>query len=105
MEEETTQKTIALVMDGAKLSAKELRSMLKMYLEHQNRQKGRTAHHKTVHKKISVKELVGQDAGAKTIEISDSNIKSFERTAKKYNIDFAVKKRPDERSAEIPCVF
>lgn len=92
MEEETTQKTIALVMDGAKLSAKELRSMMKMYLEHQSRQKSRTAHHKTVHKKISVKELVGQDAGAKTIEISDSNIKSFERTAKKYNIDFAVKK-------------
>ena len=33
MEEETTQKTIALVMDGVKLSAKELRSMMKMYLE------------------------------------------------------------------------
>lgn len=82
MEEETTQKTIALVMDGAKLSAKELRSMMKMYLEHQSRQKSGTAHHKTMHKKISVKELVGQDAGAKTIEISDSNIKSFERTAK-----------------------
>ena len=51
MEEETTQKTIALAMDGVKLSAKELRSMMKMYLDHQNRQKGRTAHHKTVHKR------------------------------------------------------
>ena len=91
MEEETTQKTIALLMDGTKMSAKELRNMMKMYLDHQNRRKGRAAH-KTVHKKISVKELVGQDTGVKTIEVSDSNIKSFERTAKKYNIDFAVKK-------------
>ena len=77
MEEETTQKTIALVMDGAKLSARELRSMMKMYLDHQYRQKSGKSQHKTVHKKISVKELIGQDAGAKTIEISDSNIKSF----------------------------
>jgi len=75
MEEETTQKTIALVMDGAKLSARELRSMMKMYLDHQYRQKSGKSQHKT-----------------KTIEISDSNIKSFERTARKYNIDFAIKK-------------
>lgn len=90
MEEETTQKTIALVMNGAKLSARELRNMMKMYLDHHSRR--RAAHHKTVHKKISVKELVGQDAGAKTIEISEDNIKCFEQTAKKYNMDFAVKK-------------
>lgn len=29
---------------------------------------------------------------AKSIEVTDSNIKSFERVARKYNIDFAVKK-------------
>lgn len=88
MEEETTQKTIALVMSGAKLSAIELRNLLNKYIERHNRQKGRVPHHK----KISAKELIGQDAGAKTIEINDGNIKCFERTAKKYNVDFAVKK-------------
>lgn len=41
---------------------------------------------------MSVKELVGEGAGASSIEITDSNIKSFERTARKYNVDFAVKK-------------
>ena len=35
---------------------------------------------------------MGQNAGASSIEISDKNIKSFERVAKKYNVDFAVKK-------------
>lgn len=41
---------------------------------------------------MSVKELVGEGAGASSIEITDGNIKSFERVARKYNVDFAVKK-------------
>ena len=30
--------------------------------------------------------------GVSSIEVTDGNIKSFERVAKKYNVDFAVKK-------------
>ena len=45
-----------------------------------------------VKRKVSVKELVGEGAGASSIEITDGNIKSFERVARKYNVDFAVKK-------------
>lgn len=87
MEEETTQKTIALVMNTSKLSANGLKAAMQMYLNHHNQQRGKRSHGK-----ITVKELIGQDAGTKNIEISDSNIKSFERVAKKYNVDFAVKK-------------
>ena len=39
-----------------------------------------------------VKKLIGQGEGAKSIEVTDSNIKSFERVARKYNVDFAVKR-------------
>lgn len=35
---------------------------------------------------------VGQGMGASSIEVTDNNIKSFERVARKYNVDFAVKK-------------
>ena len=35
---------------------------------------------------------MGKDQGANTMEITENNIKSFERVAKKYNVDFAVKK-------------
>ena len=56
-----------------------------MYLEHQK-------HKKPSHGKIPVKKLVGQGEGAKSIEGTDSNIKSFERVARKYNVDFAVKR-------------
>ena len=58
---------------------------MKMYLEHQK-------HKEPSHGKIQVKKLVGQGEGAKSIEVTDSNIKSFERVARKYNVDFAVKK-------------
>ena len=36
--------------------------------------------------------LVGQGAGVKSIEVTDDNIKAFERVARKYNVDFAVKR-------------
>ena len=74
-----------------------------MYLEHQK-------HKEPSHGKIPVKKLVGQGAGAKSIEVTDNNIKAFERVARKYNVDFAVKRdkcifrknralAPHERSA------
>ena len=86
MQEETTQKTIALVMRSSRLTADVLKKAIRMYLEH------RKAGKRVTHGKISVKELMGKDMGASSIEISDKNIKSFERVAKKYNVDFAVKK-------------
>ena len=86
MQEEVTQKTIALVFKSSRLTADVLKKAMKMYLEH--RKQGKQA----AHGKMSVKDLVGQGMGASGIEITDSNIKSFERVARKYNVDFAVKK-------------
>ena len=40
--------------------------------------------------KQSVKHLVRQGAGVSNIEITDGNIKSFERVARKYGVDFAL---------------
>ena len=86
MQEEVTQKTIALVIKTAKLDASVLKAAMKMYLNH-HKQKAQKTHGKT-----SVKKLVGEGVGASSIEITDGNIKSFERVAKKYNVDFAITK-------------
>ena len=59
---------------------------MRMYLNHR-RQKAQKMHGKT-----SVKKLVGEGVGVSSIEVTDGNIKSFERVARKYNVDFAVKK-------------
>ena len=52
--------------------------------------------HEQKHGKQSVKSLVKQGAGVQNIEITDQNIKSFERCARKYGIDFALKKDPSQ---------
>ena len=47
---------------------------------------------KTYRGKQSIKHLVEQNAAISNIEVTDGNIKSFERTANKYGIDYALKK-------------
>ena len=44
------------------------------------------------HGKQTVKQLVKQGQGVQNIEITDKNIRSFEHVAKKYGVDFALKK-------------
>ena len=87
MQEEATQKTIAFAVKTAKLTAGVLKKLIKMYLDSQKQKANQPKHGK-----ISIKELVGQNAGVSNIEVTDGNIKSFERVAKKYNVDFAIKK-------------
>lgn len=99
MQEEVTQKTIVLVFKSFRLTTDILKKAMKMYLEHQKNRK------QTKHGKISVKELVGQGMGASKIEVSDNNIKSFERVAKKYNVQFAVRKDKTEKPPKYLVFF
>ena len=46
-----------------------------------------------------MKQLVGQNQGVSNIEITDKNIKDFERIARKYGVDFALKK---DKTGDIP---
>ena len=49
--------------------------------------------------KQTVKQLIGQNQGISNIEINDPSIRDFERIARKYGVDYAVKK---DRSASPP---
>ena len=51
------------------------------------------------HGKLKMKDLMSQNAGVSNIEITKDNIGSFERVARKYHIDFALKK---DRTADPP---
>ena len=54
---------------------------------------------------MTLKQLMKQNAGVSNIEITGENIKAFESTAKKYHIDFALKKDTTETPAPLSCVF
>ena len=92
MQEEVENKTVALAINVTKLTARELKTAILKYLEsHKNRARSRDSP-KIPHGKQSVKSLAKQNQGMTSIEITDQNIKSFERVARKYGVDFAVQK-------------
>lgn len=87
MQEEVTQKTIALSIQTGKLTASVLQKALKKLLA-AGKNKLRQPHKG----KQTLRQLMKQNTGVSNIEITNDNIKVFEQTAKKYGIDFALKK-------------
>jgi len=90
MQEEVDNKSIMLVINTSKMTARALKNAISKYLNHrkQNKQKS----HDNPHGKQSLKKLVHQGQGVNNIEITDGNIKSFQRVARKYGINYALKK-------------
>ena len=89
MQEEVENKSVAISIKATKLTANVLKAaLLKALAEMEKKQKNP----KVYKGKQSVKHLVRQGAGVSNIEITDGNIKSFEKVARKYGIDFALKK-------------
>ena len=86
MQEELEQKSVTLTTQATKLTAKGLARLMQAALLHMNGG-GRSKRGKQ-----TVKQLARQGGGLQNIEITDENIKSFERVARKYSVDFALKK-------------
>ena len=88
------EKTVALSIKSAKLDAKVLAKAIQMLLKGGNNlvKKIKTPKDMTSKGKQTVKELVRQGQGVSNIEINNKNIKSFESVARKYGVDFALKK-------------
>lgn len=68
---------------AARLTEQALQKAIQKFLEQKS---------KPAHGKQTMRQLMKQNAGVSNIEITDSNIKAFESTAKKYNIDFSLKR-------------
>ena len=101
MQEEVTQRTIALCVEATKLSAGMLQQAMKKVLDEM--QKGVTGHKtKLHHGKQTLRQLMKHNTGVSNIEITDRNIRAFSATAKKYGIDFALKK---DTSGEYPATW
>lgn len=97
MQEEVEQRTLTLAINTTKMTANVLKSAISKYLAYR-KEKKREGPVKPCGKQ-SVKQLVGQDQGVANIEITDRNIKDFERIARKYGVDFALKK---DKTGDIP---
>lgn len=101
MQEEVENRTLTLVVSGTKFTGRLLKTAITKYMAHRKEKKMQKIRDMTVTPKgkQSVKQLIGQNQGVSTIEITDPSIKEFERIARKYGVDFAVKK---DRSCDPP---
>ena len=95
MQDEINEKIVALSIrtgtQSAKMTAQMLKAAITKFVAEAERAKA-SSDSKTYRGKQTVSQLMRQDTGLTNIEITDQNIKSFENIAKKYNIDFALKK-------------
>jgi len=88
------EKAVSLSIKAAKLDAQILAKAVQIVLKSGGKiaKKIATPQNMAGRGKQTVKQLTRQGAGVSNIEINDKNIKSFESVARKYGVDFALKK-------------
>lgn len=97
MQEYNNEKIVALTVKVAGMDIRAFKAAISKYLSYRDKQNKPVV----VHGKQSLKKLIrGNDnASVTNIEITDKNIKAFEKTAKKYDIDYSLRK---DNSVEPP---
>jgi hypothetical protein len=102
MQEEVNEKTIALCIKGGKITADILKAALRKYLQEMEKEKAKSQQKSQAKKeqktqvvkrgKQSIKSMLDKGSELSNIEITDNNIRSFERVARKYGIDYSLKR-------------
>ena len=92
MQEEVEQKSLTLTVNAAKMTARLFRAAIAKYVAHKKEKKHDAQTGVRYVGRQSVKKLVGQNQGVSNVELSGEDIKAFERVARKYGVDYAVKK-------------
>lgn len=102
MQEEVNEKTIALCIKGGKITADILKAAMRKYLQEMEKEKAKSQQKTQMKKeqktqvikrgKQSIKSMLDKGSELSNIEITDNNIRSFERVARKYGIDYSLKR-------------
>ena len=66
-----------------------VRAAIAQYLAHRRAAKCQNV---IPHGKQTVKQLIGQNQGVSNIELTDPSIRDFDRIARKYGVDYAIKR-------------
>ena len=90
MQEEVEQRIVSLMISCGKLGEQEFRKAVAKLLEQLKNDRQKHQYSKAnPHGKMTVKQLAAQNRGLQSVEVSDQNIGSFKKIARKYGIDFA----------------
>ena len=106
MQEEVENRTVQFAIRTAKLSLEMMLKGMKTWHNLYQRMKQQKQYKKVyqkkddhVHGKQSVKELIGQGDGVKSVPVTDEGSREFKKIAGKYGVDFAIVK---DKQAENP---
>ena len=99
MQEDIEHRAVTLAMNVSKMTGRTFRNAL-VKLLHFLKSKHQQHQQVKPRGKQSVKKLIGQNQGVSRVDLShDDDVKQFEHVARKYGVDFALKK---DKSGDIP---
>lgn len=87
MNEEISDKTVAVAGQVGKVSGRTLCRILRAYLRHVHNK-----HRSPKMGKQTVKQLIRQGQGASSMEVGGESVRTFKRIANKYGVDYAIVK-------------
>ena len=100
MQEEVTQKVIAISFKAVQLTDTVLQQAIQKLLEAQKNHKNK------LHTgKQSLKQLKKHGASLSNMEVTEQNIGGFRKVAKKYEMDFALRKDNTEQPPRFIVIF
>ena len=99
MQEDIENKSLTLIINTSKLTARTLATAFMKFLRY-SRNKIHERQNVKPQGKQSVRQLIAQNQGVENTELADRNeAKSFDRYARQYGVDYAIKK---DKTGEIP---
>ncbi len=103
MQEEISQRSVTLIVQTGKMTGKVFLQAIQKYLDILRQQRELKAREKQLHPayqgRMTIRQLMKERSGLSNIEIHDEHIHDFERIARRYGIEYAIKK---ERNREAP---
>lgn len=91
MQEEVENRTVNLAISTTKLTARGILRLALKGLAYIRRKSQESAMKKPVGKQ-TIQELIGQNQGVTNIDIAKTDLKGFEKYARKYGVDYAITK-------------
>ncbi len=94
MQEEIENKTVNLAISTTKLTFRTILRGVQLWKAHHDKSKAKKAAEQAqpTHGKQSIKELIGQNQGVMNVDISKTDLKGFEKVARRYGVDYAITK-------------
>ncbi|MBQ9270214.1 MAG: PcfB family protein [Oscillospiraceae bacterium] len=113
MQEDVEHRTVSLAISATKLTASVLKEAISRYLAYKKTKSTNARARDGPTKsgpvkptgKQTVKELIGQNEGVTNIEVASSGIRDFQRIARKYGVDYAIRKVKSEGKTKYLVFF